>query len=268
MAGSRRRPIVAITLALVGGAAIVAGCFLAWIDVGASVSVGTTSISGTPKGTELLLGQVSLGAGIATLVFALLLLLLGRGRRLLGSLILIAGLAAVAAAGYVAASFEDRYAEFTADQAAAAGQTAEVRASVSNLFESSALQADAGIGLYLVIGGGIVGIVAGLAGLFGRRKHVEGDAEPTEPESMKEVDEADLDARAQPATEGITPSSPTELTSEHDVRAEASAGMQDDEPGPNRDASGEPRPVEGQSAESDEPSETPKRSTLGDEWHF
>jgi hypothetical protein len=236
MAGSRKRPIVAIILALVGGAAIVGGCFLAWIDVGAGISVGTTSVSGTPTGIELLLGQVALGAGIATLFFALLLLLFGRGRRLLGSLILIAGLVAAGAGGYVAASLEDRYADFVADQAAPAGQTDQVRASVSSLFEASSLHADPGIGLYLVIGGGVAALVAGLAGVFGRRK-AKLQAEPAEAEPTREADEAEREL-AEPPIARDTPGAPS-------------------------DAEEEPEPPE-----PTEPSEVPKSSTIGDDWHF
>jgi hypothetical protein len=43
------------------------------------VSVGSVSVTGTPKGTELLLGQVALGAGVAVVVLGLLFLMLRRG---------------------------------------------------------------------------------------------------------------------------------------------------------------------------------------------
>jgi hypothetical protein len=103
-----RRSLFPGLLAFAGGAAIVAGSFLTWLKVGGGVSVQTVSVTGTPKGTELLAGQVALGAGVAVVVLGLLLLVVQRARRLLGFLVIVGGLAAIAAGALVASSPEER----------------------------------------------------------------------------------------------------------------------------------------------------------------
>ena len=174
-------------LALIGGGAIVAGSLLTWLEVGGGVSVGSTSVTGTPKGTELLLGQVALGAGVAVVVFGLLLVAIRRARRLLGFLVILGGLAAIAAGVLVASSPQDRYIDFAVEKGAPAGQSDEVRASLTNLFVVSGQEADLGLGLYLAIGGGALSVIGGLAAVFGRRRPrpveeaVEEGKEPSEP---------------------------------------------------------------------------------------
>ena len=123
-----------------------------------------------PKGTELLLGQIALGAGVAVFVFGLLLLVLRRARRLLGFLVILGGIVAIAAGAFVASSPEDRYIDFAVEKGAPAGQSDEVRASLTNLFVVSGQEADLGIGLYLAIGGGALAVIGGLTAVFGRRK--------------------------------------------------------------------------------------------------
>src|SRR5438105_15923794 len=99
-------------LALVGGGAIVAGSLLAWLKVGGGVSVETVSVTGTPKGSELLLGQVALGAGAGVILIGLLLPAFRRARRLLGFLVIVGGVVAIAAAFFVASSPRDGYIHF------------------------------------------------------------------------------------------------------------------------------------------------------------
>ena len=170
-------------LALVGGGAIVAGSLLTWLEVGGGVSVGSVSVTGTPKGTELLLGQVALAAGVAVVVFGLLLVAIRRARKLFGFLVIVGGLVAIAAGAFVASSPQDRYIDFAVEKGAPAGQADEVRASLTNLFEASGQEADLGIGLYIAIGGGALSVIGGLAAVFGRRKPrpVEEAKEPSEP---------------------------------------------------------------------------------------
>ena len=183
MTDPARRSWFAAMLTLIGGAAIVGGSLLTWLEVGGGVSVGTTSVTGTPKGTELLLGQVALGAGVAVVILGLLLLGIRRARRLLGFLVIIGGLAAIAAGAFVASSPQDRYIDFAVEKGAPAGQADEVRASLTNLFEVSGQEADLGIGLYIAIGGGVLSVIGGLTAVFGRRrrKPVEETNEPSEP---------------------------------------------------------------------------------------
>ena len=170
-------------LALIGGGAIVAGSLLTWLDVGGGVSVGSVSVTGTPKGSELLLGKVVLGAGVAVVILGLLLMVLRRARKLLGLLLIVGGLVAIAAGAFVASSPQDRYIDFAVEKGAPAGQADEVRASLTNLFEVSGQEADLGIGLYVAIGGGALSLIGGLTAVFGRRKPkpVEETKEPSEP---------------------------------------------------------------------------------------
>ena len=170
-------------LALIGGAVIVAGSLLTWLEVGGGVSVGSISVTGTPKGSELLPGQVALGAGVAVIVFGLLLLVLRRARRLLGFLVILGGIVAIAAGAFVASSPEDRYIDFAVEKGAPAGQSDEVRASLANLFVVSGQEADLGTGLYIAIGGGALALIGGLTAVFGRRKpkQVEEAEESSEP---------------------------------------------------------------------------------------
>ena len=173
-------------LALIGGGAIVAGSLLTWLKVGGGVSVETVSVTGTPKGSELLLGQVAFGAGAAVILLGLLLLAIRRARRLLGLLVIVGGLAAIAAAYFVVSSPRDRYIDFAVQQGALPGQSDEVRASLANLFKVSGQEVDLGVGPYVVIGGGALSVVGGLTAVFGRRKTkpVEEAEELPEPDRL------------------------------------------------------------------------------------
>src|SRR5438445_11534375 len=156
-------------LALIGGGVIVAGSFLTWLKVPGGVSVETVSVTGTPKGSELLLGQVAIGAGVAVILLGLLLLAIRRARRLLGVLVIIGGAAAIAAAYSATSSPRDRYIDFAVQKGAPAGQSDEVRASLANLFEVLGREIHLGAGLYVVIGGAGLSVLSGLGALLGCR---------------------------------------------------------------------------------------------------
>jgi len=183
MTDRARRSWFAALLVLIGGAAIVAGSQLTWLEVGGGVSVGSVSVTGTPMGGELLLGQIALGAGVAVVICGLLLLVFPRARRILGFLVIVGGIVAIAAGAFVASSPQDRYIDFAVEKGAPAGQSDEVRASLTNLFVVSGQEADLGIGLFVAIGGGALSVIGGLAAVFGRRKPkpVEEAKEPSEP---------------------------------------------------------------------------------------
>jgi hypothetical protein len=193
-------------LALIGGLATVAGSLLTWLKVGGGVSVQTASVTGTPKGSELLLGQAALGAGAVVIILGLLLLAIWRARRPLGFLMIVGGIVAIAAAYSVASSPSDRYIDFAVGKGAPAAQSDAVRASLANLFEVSGQEVDRGVGLYVVIGGGALSVVGGLSALLGRRKPkpVEEAAELPEPDRLaKEW----LAARAEEAAARSAPAS-------------------------------------------------------------
>ena len=170
-------------LALIGGGAIVVGCLLTWLHVGGGVSVGSLSITGTPKGKELLTGKEALVDGVAVVIFGLL-LLVNRGKRtLLGLLVVAGGIFAVAIVAFVASSPRDRYIDFAVQKGALAGQAEKVNRSLDNLFDASDQKADLGVGLYIAFGGGVLSVVGGMTGVFGRRKPtpVEEEPEPSQP---------------------------------------------------------------------------------------
>jgi hypothetical protein len=253
---NERRSAKAALLAVVGGAAIVVSAFLTWVDAGGGVSVGTVSVTGTPTGSDLLLGQVALGAGIVVVVVGLLLLLFGRARRFFGLLVLVAGIASIASAVYVVSTPQDRYVEFGADAAAPAGQVDEVRASLNNLFSVSSLNADPGIGSYGAIGGGAVAALGGLGALFGRRRSTaveEAEASTVPPSDLEEVAETPID-------QGPVP--PVRETPRPVVEAaeETPATPREPEPAPAE------RPTAPEQAPPEEPPDREERNR--DEWSF
>jgi hypothetical protein len=173
-------------LALIGGGAVVAGSFLTWLKVPGGVSVETVSVTGTPKGSELLLGQVAIGAGSAVIILGLLLPAMRSARRHLGFLVIIGGAVAIAAAYSATSSPRDRYIDFAVQKGAPAGKSDEVRTSLANLFEVSGQEVGLGVGLYIVIGGGALSVVGGLSALLRRRKAkpVEEGANLPEPDRL------------------------------------------------------------------------------------
>jgi Tryptophan-associated transmembrane protein (Trp_oprn_chp) len=264
MRGSRHRPVMRALLAVIGGVAVVAGSLLAWVNADGGVVMGSTPVTGTPNGSDLLLGQVALGAGIAVAVIGLSLLAFGRARRVLGLLVLVGGIVATGTAAYVASDPQDRYIDFATDTAAPAGHEDEVRASLNNLFSVSNLTADPGIGSYVAIGGGAVAALGGLGALFGRKKskadaEAEAKAEATMPPS------ADLEEAVEtPVDQG--PVSPV-----HGV-PDRLAGAVEESPDEPQETSSlhEPERLEEPSAPQESPPEEPpvREERNPDEWSF
>jgi hypothetical protein len=269
MAGSRRRSAATALLALIGGAVVVWGCFLAWLDVGGGVSVRDVSVTGAPKGAELLAGTVAIGAGIAVLVLGFLVLLLPRLRAPLALLVLVGGLLAVASAAYALNSPEHQYADFAVKKGASPGQEEEVRASVINLFEGSFLQADPGVGLYVVVGGGAMAVLAGLVGLRrGRRTQAPSAGEPEGPEPTVDAPEEGVaTAVEEPISEGAS----TGMEDEPEEAREPE-GPKEPEDVERIQAAGEGSeapPTAEETIEDQEPiPESPRKPVLGDEWSF
>jgi hypothetical protein len=284
---------------VIGGGAIVAGCLLTWLHVGGGVSAGSVSITGTPKGNELLAGKEALVDGVAV-VFLGLMLLLNRGARtFLGLLVVVGGVIAVAIAAYVASSPRDRYIDFAVQKGTLAGQTDEVNLSLVNLFDVSGQKADLGVGLLVVIGGGVLSVVGGLTVVTDRRKPTSVD-EVHEPSGSKPegLPEEWLAARAQEAaarsavieepptpelvTEPAGPPPPTEPPEPELVRQPAGPPPMPEPPEPElvTQPHGPPPPTEPQEPElvtqaagSPPPTERPKpdgraawTKPLPDEW--
>jgi hypothetical protein len=266
MTKNRRPSRIAPLLALLGGAVIIAGCLLTWVDAGEGVSVGTVSVTGLARGSDLRLGQAALGAGVASVVLGVYLLIVRRARKVFGLLVL-AGLVAIATAAYVYRSPEDRYVDFAADKGAPARETDEVRASLSKLFEISNLEADPGVGLYVVIGGGAVSVVAGLAGLFGRRRHAEPEDDLAELGPTVATGDEDHAAQREPVLQMQEPSAEPEQV--RGTQEPVVTGHHDEQAEPSEPEGASQNPPTQQQEPSDEPPKPPEdRKHLGDEWAF
>jgi hypothetical protein len=267
MAKNRTPSRIASLLALLGGVVIVAGCLLTWVDADGGVSVGNVAVTGLPTGSQLWLGQAALGTGVASVVLGVSLLAARRARKVFGLLILLAGLAAIATAAYVYRSPGDRYVDFAADTGAPAGTTEEVRTSLSNLLEVSNLDVTPGVGLYVVIGGGAVSVVAGLAGLFGKGKHAESEGDLAELGPMVETGGEDHAAQGEPAPGMEEP--PAEPEQVRETQEPVVTGDYDEKAEPSEPEGASQNPPTQQPEPSDEPPDPPEeRKRLGDEWAF
>lgn len=160
--GGRRR--VAGVLAIVGGVLLAAGSFLTWAEVSGG---GTTARASGTDGSD---GWVTLAAGAALLATGAA-FVGGRGRRGLGVIAIVAALIGGGTGLYDALTARDRVldalAEALAEQVAATAQ--EVRAILDVSAEAGELAISIRLGLFMVIGGGALGLVGGWLGLGGRR---------------------------------------------------------------------------------------------------
>ena len=211
MARSRKRAVIAIVLALLGGAAIIVGTLLTWIDVGQGVAVGTRPVTGTPKGTEFLLGQVALGGGIAAVVFALLLLVAPRSGRVWGALLLVSAAAAIGPGVYAYSQPQKEYVDYAVTQGAPKGSsTSDIETSLNHLFEISNLEAKPGLGAYAAFGGGAAVALAGLFALLRRKRASAESAGPDDARSAAVPPLADQPSSPSGAREAPPDSEPHE----------------------------------------------------------
>lgn len=276
----RRRTIVAGVLALIGGATIIAGCFLVWLDLGEGIQVGTTSVASTANGNELLLGKIALASGIAIIVFGLLSIAISRARKVLGLLIFVGGLVAAGSVAYVVWSPQARYVDFatskyldSADaESVPEGQSDEVKASLSRLLEVTDLRAGLSGGPYVVIGGGAVSVLAGLAGVFGQRKRPEPEDDLAELEPTVETQDEDRAVVQQEHAPGMAEAS-RDPEAGQDVEgsvwersfddAERSVDRVEDQPAAPPGADPEEDHTAG---EAEEPPAPQRKDVLGDSW--
>jgi hypothetical protein len=115
---------------------------------------------------------VVLAAGVVVVILGLLLLALRSPRKVVGLLVIVGGVVAIATALFVASSPRDRYFDFAVEKGAPADKADEVRASLANLFDVSGQEVRLGAGLYVVIGGGALAAVGGTTAFFSRRKRL------------------------------------------------------------------------------------------------
>jgi hypothetical protein len=167
----RSMPIGAI-LAIVGGALLAIGSFLSWATVsGAGTEVSASGMDGSD-------GVVTLVAGILALVCGLL--AMRAGRRILAIVTILAGLAGAGLGIYDAVTAKDSVLDAAAEQVATqVGATVEeVRALLDDAIDAGQLSISISVGLYIVIGGGLLALVGGFL-MLGTKG--AGKAAPAEP---------------------------------------------------------------------------------------
>jgi hypothetical protein len=153
-----RTPIAGI-LGIVGGALMALGSFLAW----AEVSGGGTSV--TAKGVDGSDGYITLGAGLVALVAGIVMAM--ETRRVLAVLVILAGIVGGGLGLYDALTAKDSVLDAAAEELAPAfGASAQaVRIALDQAIDAGQLSVSISIGLYIVIGGGIVALAGGILGL-------------------------------------------------------------------------------------------------------
>ena len=189
---SARAPLGGI-LAIVGGALLAIGSFLAW----AAVSGGGTSV--TAKGIDGSDGYITLAAGLVALVVGIVMM---RGtRRALAILAILAGVVGGGIGLYDAVTAKDSVLDAAAEELAPSfgASTEQVRAALDQAIDAGQLSVSISIGLYVVIAGGIVAVVGGIAGLRGSVSEPAGAADPSAPPPpLATTDVGDLPAAPTP----------------------------------------------------------------------
>lgn len=199
---STRAPLGGI-LAIVGGALLAVGSFLAW----AEVSGGGTSV--TAKGVDGSDGYITLAAGVVALVIGIVMM---RGtKRVLAVLVILAGIVGGGIGLYDALTAKDSVLDAAAEELAPSfgASTEQVRAALDQAIEAGQLSVSISIGLYVVIAGGVVALVGGIAGLRGSTSEAVATAEPfssTAPSPMTTTDVSEIP----PAPTPPAPSAPPE----------------------------------------------------------
>jgi len=156
--GSTRAP-VGVILAIVGGALLAIGSFLAWAEVaGGGTSVTTRGIDGSHGAITLAAGAAALLAGIA---------MTRRAERMLAALVMVAGIVGGGIGLYNAFTTKDAVLDSAAEKLARdLGTSAEqARTALDEMIEAGQLSVSISIGLYVVIAGGAVVLVGGILGL-------------------------------------------------------------------------------------------------------
>jgi hypothetical protein len=149
------RAVLAGALALAGGVLAVVGSFLAWAEVSAGpFTEQAIGVDGWEGKAAIVAGAVMVAAGIRVLAGS------HRSMARLRPSAAIGGLVALGVGLYTGLTIRDQLVDTAA--------TALPRAEVERALDSGLLDLTIGIGLYLVIAGGIQGVVAALVALGSR----------------------------------------------------------------------------------------------------
>jgi Tryptophan-associated transmembrane protein (Trp_oprn_chp) len=146
-------------LGVVGGALLALGSFLTW----AEVSGGGTTV--TAKGVDGSDGYITLVAGLVAVVAGIM---MARGsRRVLAVLVIIAGIVGGGIGLYDALTAKNSVLDAAAEELAPTlGASAQqVRTVLDQAIDAGQLSVSISIGLFIVIGGGVVALVGGILGL-------------------------------------------------------------------------------------------------------
>lgn len=160
-AGSRSTPIGPI-LAIVGGALLAIGSFLSWATVsGTGTEVSATGMDGSD-------GVITLVAGLAALACGVI--AMKAGRRALAVIAIVAGLIGAGVGLYDALTAKDSVLDSASEEVATqvGATTEEVRAFLDDAIDAGQLSISIGIGLYIVIGGGVIALVGGVLQMGGK----------------------------------------------------------------------------------------------------
>jgi hypothetical protein len=150
---------VAGILGLVGGALLALGSFLTW----AEVSGGGTTV--TAKGVDGSDGYITLVAGLVAVVAGIM---MARGStRVVAVLVILAGIVGGGIGLYDALTAKDSVLDAAAEELAPTlGASAQqVRTVLDQAIDAGQLSVSISIGLFIVIGGGVVALAGGILGL-------------------------------------------------------------------------------------------------------
>jgi hypothetical protein len=177
---------IGTAVGVVGGALLVAGSFLTWV----TLSGGGDSVSA--KGTDGSDGWITFGAGLV--LIAVSLAAMRAGRRALAILAIVAALAGGGIGVYDALTVRDQIAEDVADQSGIT--TEQARTFIDQSIDAGEFELSVGAGIFLVIGGGVLGLIGGAM-------LMTGGARP--PGMPAEVGSAPMSVGYPPAQEEVAP---------------------------------------------------------------
>jgi hypothetical protein len=159
--GGSKAPAI---IAVVGGLLLAIGSFLSW----ATVSGGGDSVSAS--GTDGSDGYITLICGVIALAIGAAWFAKGAGKRALAILVLLAGLIGGGVGVYDAMTAKDSVLDGAAEELAPSfGVPADqVRVLLDQAIDAGQLSISLSIGLYMVIGGGLLALVGGVLGMRAR----------------------------------------------------------------------------------------------------
>jgi hypothetical protein len=157
-------------LALIAGAAILAGCFLAWIELSTPVvAFQGGRVTGPKVGLDSIFGIIAIAAA-AFVILGALLWIARRSGRIPQVLVLFGGIAGAAVGLYFFLTLESRFIAAAVDEAASPDlSAAKIKDLLSQLLAAGTLDVRPGVGLFTMLAGAGLAVVTGIAGVIRRR---------------------------------------------------------------------------------------------------